>query len=92
MKLLYCHKCGDVFQLRLHVERSCECGEVTGRYIDRTNAVTNGKGASLAIGNGSLHDALTLVANMSSERAFYPVMCWARPNEGPANPHTKIEG
>lgn len=92
MKLLYCYKCGDVFQLRLGVERSCECGEVTGRYIDRTNAVTNGKGVSLAIGNGSLQGAIQIMRGLPQDRAFYPVMCWARPNDGPANPHTKIEG
>lgn len=92
MKLLFCEQCGDVFQLRIGSERTCECGRVSGRYINRVEAATNGKGVSIAIGNGSLSDSVMKMRGIKDDgRKFYPVMCWVRPNEGPSNPHTKIE-
>ena len=95
MKLLFCPKCHDMFKLT-HKHKSCECGEVTGNYINNTNAVTNGKGISVAIGNGSLKNAYYKLKFCGDEqsRDFYisscRVICWVRPNEGSGNFHTKV--
>jgi len=32
MKLLYCKKCGNIFNLILYEEKSCECGSTKGKY------------------------------------------------------------
>lgn len=56
MKLLLCPKCFDIFKLD-YEKRSCKCGEVTGRYLNEIDAITNGKGISLAIGSGSIANA-----------------------------------
>ena len=89
MKLLLCERCGDVFALRVGAERACECGRVTGKYLDDRDAVTNGKGVSLAIGNGSLHSAISH-AMIGSRTGIYPVHCWVRGNSGPSNPYTSV--
>ena len=96
MKLLYCPICLDIFNLNFE-EKKCSCGEVSGKYIDRSNAITNGKGFSLAIGNGSFDIALnsSILSGGEKDRAYYlelcRMICWFRPNEGPGNPHTKVE-
>jgi predicted nucleic acid-binding Zn-ribbon protein len=84
MKLLLCTRCGDVFKLRRYW-KCCECGEVSGQYLDNVNAEVNGEGVSLAIGNGSLANAVRKVRD-GSERA--DVICWARQHEGEGNPNT----
>lgn len=102
MKLLFCPRCQDVFKLSYEV-RICECGMVKGRYIDNTMAETNGAGISLAIGNGALMDAIYAMEKWQSvthdkaERSTYykPGQglishAWIRPNEGPGNPHCKV--
>jgi|GEM_PF-4492996 len=95
MKLLFCEDCWDVFKLDTEV-RKCKCGKVSGRYLrDETNAEVNGKGISLAIGNGSLYDAIGKMKVVASpDRDFFlentTVVCWVRPNEGPGNPHTRV--
>jgi hypothetical protein len=92
MKLLLCPICNDVFKLSLR-PRSCECGRVTGRYIDDLLAETNGKGISLAIGNGSLTESIKKMLSMQMRNDLlcaYPVFCWVRPNTGPSNSNTVI--
>ena len=105
MKLLFCYDCHDVFKLDAE-ERSCKCGKVTGRYIDNQYAETNGKGISLAIGNGSLMTAIhsMFVTKNHEEHSFddvdynrntYIEKCkieyaWVRPNDGIGNPHTRV--
>lgn len=96
MKLLICPLCNDVFNLGYRVKR-CSCGEVSGRYITQYDAEVNGKGISLAIGNGSLEQAVRRMYAMKGgefDRDQYKdearVICWVRPHEGPGNPHTKI--
>ena len=87
MKLIFCRHCHDVVALR-KLERTCECGASSGVYIDPVTARISGPCVSLAIGNGSLRDAIQHLATLPPDRAFYPVMCWVRPNYGPMNPHT----
>ena len=95
MKLLFCPECDDVFKLDYNL-RTCECGKTKGKYNDDANAVTNGKGVCMAIGNGSLKEAARKLMEFSSEsnRDFYKnncrvEYCWVRPHEGRGNPHTK---
>ena len=99
MKLLYCPHCEHVFSLHLHL-RSCECGKVKGRYDPNgATAVVNGKGYSIAIGNGSFNVALAMSHEMTADfrqddpwkRHSTSIICWARPHTGPANPHTRVD-
>lgn len=96
MKLLYCDECGDVFNLNFELKQ-CSCGKVKGKYINRVEAVVNGAGFSLAIGNGSKdHAILNMLSekdkNINREQAIerYKIWCWVRPHQGIANPHTTI--
>lgn len=52
MKLVYCQKCGDVFNLRDN-KKTCSCGAVSGKYIDEEHAEVSGEHIALAIGDGS---------------------------------------
>jgi len=92
MKLLFCYNCSDIFKLDRDEARHCKCGKVSGRYVDNTYAEVNGEGVSLAIGNGSLIQAMYSLTHGRTERRpeNSNVICWVRPHEGPANPHTKI--
>lgn len=58
MKLLYCGLCGAIFNLA-RLEKSCPCGNATGRYLDTLNAVYAGKAVvPLGFANSSFHAAL----------------------------------
>lgn len=57
MKLLLCPKCSDVRAVR-RKPTSCECGNVTARYIDNLNCEWNGEGFLLGFANHSLITAL----------------------------------
>lgn len=95
MKLIFCPECYDVFKLVM-AERSCSCGACSGKYVDNTHAEVKGPCVSLAIGNGSLDEAVWLMKSVEQDntRRWYIdntkiEYCWVRPNEGPGNPHTK---
>lgn len=88
MKLIYCKNCHDLFSLRF-IDRECECGASKGAYKTPEFAWVSGPCVSVAIGNGSLQDAISILQRLQDNRAFYPVMCWVRPNSGPANPRTE---
>ena len=101
MKLLICDKCGDVFNLRLNVLKSCSCGHTKGKYVTNERAVVNGNGHSLAIGNGSLLSAINATHkfpptddwrfNRDITSTPYHFIAWARPHDGPANSHTTVD-
>jgi len=97
MKLICCPDCQDVFKLDPDEKRTCKCGKCSGEYIDNSNAVTNGYGISLAIGNGSLNGAILDLRVDKKHRGRseyidqFKVLCWVRPNEGMGNPHTRID-
>ena len=42
MKLLFCTKCTDIFNLVEGREKSCSCGFTKGKYIDKLNAEYEG--------------------------------------------------
>lgn len=104
MKLLICPACWDVFKLAREL-RQCECGAVKGRYDDNgATAVNNGKGVSIAMGNGSLQQSmaqagyLQLSSKNGAHRSEYCEpgngkieYAWVRPNDGPGNPHSRVE-
>lgn len=100
MKLIYCEHCHDVVKLTLQM-RFCMCGRVFGQYLNNVEAEVSKTAVSLAIGNGSLDEA---VKNMRAfqeshgdelNREGYQHVgkidyAWVRPNEGQGNPHTKV--
>jgi len=87
MKLLFCHRCNDLFNLR-NEEKTCKCGLCKGRYTDALYAITNGEGLCLAIANPDISNALT---RTMMENRITAVKCWARPHEGKENPHSIVE-
>lgn len=100
MKLLFCDYCGDIFNLNLTLKQ-CSCGRVKGYYLpDGNGAVVNGKGRSLAIGNGSFHNALQGKAQFEYTNTHRTTgkpltlctfLAWVRPNTGGSNPNTYID-
>jgi len=50
MKLLYCPNCEDIIKLRTKV-RFCDCGAISGRYLDNKMAVYTGDAVPLGIDN-----------------------------------------
>lgn len=58
MKLIYCKKCGDIYNLTSDI-KTCSCGKTVGLYIDNENAVYGGDGATcLGIDNNALDIAI----------------------------------
>jgi hypothetical protein len=97
VKLLFCPSCLDIFKVVAAQPRSCLCGAVQGQMLDNKIAKMNGRGVSVAIGNGSLEQAIAKLNNLKQDKdsQFYekqtPVLCWVRPHSGPGNPRTQIE-
>ena len=102
MKLLLCQKCWDVFKLDYDM-RHCKCGSIKGRYIDNMMAEVSENAISLALGNGSVQQAVAEMMalqqstnDQAPRQAYYQegqgriLYAWARPNAGPGNPHTKL--
>lgn len=103
MKLLLCEDCWDVFKLTRGEMRKCKCGKVKGRYLDNVTAEVSPNAVSIAIGNGSLEQAIEDAyrnlrhSNGEAERKSYYEpgkgkieYAWVRPNSGPGNPHTRL--
>lgn len=58
MKLIYCNKCGDIYNLDYTI-KSCSCGATKGVYIDRENILYGGDSATiLGIDNNALKVAV----------------------------------
>ena len=57
MKLVQCHYCNDIYNLRMQM-KSCYCGKTSGRYTDDSHAVVTGPHTAIAIGNGSFMNAV----------------------------------
>lgn len=95
MKLLLCNDCGDLFNLT-YLLKSCHCGKTKGKYLDHSEAVVNGGGISLAIGNGALHNAVLASTIPAASRGVALEQnrithAWVRAHEGPENPHTRVD-
>lgn len=83
--------------------RQCECGKVKGRYINNSEAEVSKNAVSIAIGNGSLMEAIYQMRDNQNEtndeahrESYYEDKkgrishAWVRPNSGNGNPHCKI--
>lgn len=103
MKLLFCPRCWDVIKLKEKQMRSCECGYVYGRYLTNELAEVSDIAISIAIGNGSLINAIDDMKRHSkstdgnADREEYYQEgngkishAWVRPNSGKGNPHTVV--
>ena len=60
MKLIVCPECEDVVRLRNNEMRYCSCGKSGGMYIDKQQAMIEGKAVPIGISNESLVKAITL--------------------------------
>lgn len=103
MKLLLCEHCHDIFKPGLGTFRSCQCGRVSGRYINDKEAEVSAATISIGIDGHSLAQAIAdmkrhrdQTGNTASEQDYYKPgngainYVWVRPNTGPGNPHTRI--
>ena len=89
MKLLCCMECTSIFNLSRKL-KTCDCGKVKGHYLKNGwDAVTNGKGVCLAIGNGSFLSASREVLQGVKEKSHF--LAWVRPHTGLTNPRTKVD-
>lgn len=62
MKLLHCNICCSIFNLDF-VDKSCSCGETSGRYLaDGMNAVYSGDCSPIAIVNDEFYKSLKMVS------------------------------
>jgi len=59
MKLLLCMKCSDIFSLTFE-DRTCKCGETSGKYIDDLNAEIKGECMPIGFANSSFINALKM--------------------------------
>lgn len=57
MKLIFCSKCFDVFNLTLK-EKKCSCGDSGGNYIDKANVKVFGRCSVIGFSNNSLTNAV----------------------------------
>lgn len=58
MKLLFCRDCEDIINL-CPIERKCLCGNISGKYTDRTNiSITGDTAVIIGIPNSSFLKAV----------------------------------
>jgi hypothetical protein len=57
MKLIYCPNCYDIVKCQ-KTDRTCQCGQSGGRYLDDLNAIYWGKAIPLGLANSSFVRAL----------------------------------
>lgn len=81
MKLLLCVQCYDVVKLSTKAVRMCECGSVSGRYVDYLNAEVTGDPIVLGFDNHSLKRAVVMQLGHgdSTETMYY---CGGKVNRG----------
>lgn len=66
MKLVMCFACGDIFNLTMQ-DKTCGCGAVTGKYLNNRDAEVTGRHTAIAMGTGSLHNAMLAVHSETSD-------------------------
>ena len=73
MKLFLCEKCADVVSLRVGFDRSCDCGQSGGRYVNNLDAEVWGPCMVLGFANSSLTKAYRAQKHLgdSSEKMMY---------------------
>ena len=98
MKLLFCKNCNSVFSLSLNFEKSCDCGQTKGKYIDQLNAEFSGEnGVMLGFNNNHFRFALTGLSTNKNFTAFVikePCLTFKRtnPNENHNDSKQKDNG
>lgn len=58
MKLLFCLRCGDIFNLKLKTVKKCSCQQTQGVYLDYLNAVYLGPCTPIGFANSTFNDAM----------------------------------
>jgi hypothetical protein len=58
MKLIFCEKCHDLVKLKKKMDRTCECGESGGKYVDDLNAEIWGPCYKIGFANHSFTAAI----------------------------------
>lgn len=74
MKLLLCVHCYDVVKMSTKELRKCDCGSVSGRYVDHINVEVSGDPIVLGFNNSSLERAVVDQIDMGdlTETMDYP--------------------
>lgn len=62
MKLIFCKYCQDVIKL-IQQKRSCQCGKISGYYVDHLNAEVSDEAIVIGFDNSSLMKALVEYKN-----------------------------
>jgi hypothetical protein len=80
MKLLYCGKCNDIFNLDINKIKKCSCGNAGGKYMDKINAIYWGeKTYSIGFVNQTFVKAMIYQPNQGMGSKFeafvIPVNC-----------------
>lgn len=97
MKLLYCYRCADVFNLKSEYDKTCSCGMSGGKYKNDNEAEYWGECIPFAIDNYSFH---ARIRGEESTKDIYDAMhgkdkvhCWIL-KEGSPNFETikKVDG
>lgn len=73
MKLLLCHKCNDVFSLKM-TTRTCDCGRLSGLYVDELNAKvygTEGEYTVIGFANSTLINAIKQQLEHGDQDGFF---------------------
>lgn len=74
MKLLICLECGDIFNLTFK-EKTCGCGETSGKYIDSLNAEIKGNCQPIGFSNKKFKMAYQLQKYEDAAQENKPICC-----------------
>ena len=77
MKLIFCEKCHDLVKLKKKMDRTCECGESGGKYVDDLNAEIWGPCYKIGFANHSFTAAIIAqgLSGDSTEKIAYGIAC-----------------
>ena len=91
MKLLYCHWCGDIFNLTFK-DKKCSCGNASGKYLEHTpegeldglNAEYSPKGVAIMpfmINSNDFKIAFTEWSSSPAKQIEFPMRACSIPME-----------
>lgn len=70
MKLLFCTECEDIIRLKTGNLKKCDCGRISGRYIDEINAVYSGPAYPIGIDNNYFAQAIRCYPHIPDENSM----------------------